>query len=263
MNNMQDNIINHDDWDAHWQELSKDIYFNTPAVKYRWRCINQLLQFDNADLNKINLIDFGCGSGNLLKYIAELHPTIHVKGTDNSLVGLQNAKKSIPHGEFFQADLLSQPLDFMEHAAWATHAICSEVLEHLDDPVLFLKNAGQFLRPQASLCISVPGGPMSQFDHHVGHRKHYTGKILEKELKQAGYKIEKIACAGFPFYNLYRLAFILRGKRVFTDVKHHENDNLLIKTLMKTFSFLFKFNRFHSSHGWIILAKASWQGNSS
>ena len=247
-----------DNWDDHWQELSKDIYFNTPGVKYRWEGIKKLLNLDSLS-PKINLIDFGCGTGKLIEYFLNQYNGISVKGTDNSNVGLEIAKRKLPQVDFFQADLCSKQAEFNQsYLNWATHATCSEVLEHLDDPVLFLKNAGKFLRKGAKLVISVPGGPMSTFDHQVGHRKHYTRKILEAELIQAGYKVDKIACSGFPFHNLYRLAFILRGEAIHKDAKHQEEGHgRFVSAVMNCFYFLFKFNLFNSSFGWVILAKAS------
>lgn len=257
---MSDNTPKVDNWNEHWQELSKDIYFTTPAVRYRWKCINQLLHLDISSLPSVNLMDIGCGTGELLKYFLNIYNGIHVKGVDNSMVGLEIAKIKMPQADFFQADLSSRQSELTSpHDGWATHAICSEVLEHLDEPVVFLKNSSKFLRKGATLVISVPGGPMSSFDHHVGHRKHYTAKLLEDELRQAGYKVEKIICAGFPFHNLYRLAFILRGESILNDAKHQENSkNHFISAIMNCFHFLFKFNLFNSRFGWTVLAKASW-----
>lgn len=250
-----------DDWNTLWQELSNDIYFNTPAVKYRWYCIDKLMHLNDLSLSSVKLLDLGCGTGRLLNYFLNKYESVQLKGTDNSEVGLEIAKKRLPQAEFFHADLCAEisPSN-LPYTKWATHASCSEVLEHLDEPITFLKNASRFLRKDATLVISVPGGPMSSFDHHVGHRKHYTGKILRDELQEAGYKVEKIVCAGFPFHNLYRLAFILRGEAVLNDSKHLEGHNRFLGLVMKCFHLLFKFNLFNTAFGWTVLAKARWQG---
>ncbi|HSW70875.1 MAG TPA: class I SAM-dependent methyltransferase, partial [Gammaproteobacteria bacterium] len=195
---MQEPIALADNWDNHWQELSKDIYFNTPAVQYRWKCMEKLLDLNSSTGSSTHLMDFGCGTGGILEFFFKKYQGIQIKGTDNSTVGLDIAKAKMPLGDFFQADLCSENMALTpEQTGWATHATCSEVLEHLDEPVALLKNVSQFLRKGATLVISVPGGPMSEFDKHVGHRKHYTAKLLEAELNQAGYKVDKIACAGF------------------------------------------------------------------
>ncbi len=253
---------NVDNWDAHWQELSNDIYFNTPAVKYRWRCIEKLLNLSATSLPSVNLIDFGCGTGNLLQYFSSRYKGIHLKGTDNSATGLEIARQKLPQAEFFKADLCAaDAINAHSHDGWATHATCSEVLEHLDDPIEFLKNAGKFLSKGATLVISVPGGPMSSFDHRVGHRKHYTTQLLQAELQQAGYQVDKVVAAGFPFHNIYRLAFILRGESIMKDASRHEHGTSAWLTMIMTaFHYLFKFNCFNSRLGWTVLAKATWKG---
>ena len=260
---MLENSPKADNWDSHWQELSKDIYFNTPAVRYRWKCLERLIGLNHQTSSPAKLIDIGCGTGRLLKYFSNCYSNIQLKGTDNSFVGLEIAKQSLPQGIFFQADLCTQQYEpTAPHREWATHAICSEVLEHLDEPVIFLNNAGKFLQNNATLVVSVPGGPMSSFDHQVGHRKHYTAKMLENELTQAGYKVEKTACAGFPFHNLYRLAFILRGESILNDAKQQEQGNSsFVSFVMNCFDWLFKFNLLNTRFGWTVLAKASWQGD--
>lgn len=253
---------NADNWDAHWQELSNDIYFNTPAVKYRWQCIERLLNLNATSLPSVNLIDLGCGTGNLLQYFSTRYEGIHLKGTDNSATGLNIARQKLPQAEFFKADLCAtNGVNAQMHQEWATHATCSEVLEHLDDPIEFLKNAGKYMCQGASLVISVPGGPMSTFDHRVGHRKHYTTQLLKAELEQAGYQVDKVIAAGFPFHNLYRLAFILRGESIMKDASSLGDGNSTVLSLvMCAFHYLFKFNCFNAKLGWTVLAKATWKG---
>ena len=44
------------------------------------------------------------------------------------------------------------------YAGWATDAVCSEVLEHVDSPVLFLQAARPWLADGSRLIVTVPGG---------------------------------------------------------------------------------------------------------
>ncbi len=257
---MQNHTVKNDDWDNHWQELGDSVFFNTPAILYRWNCLKRLLELDTKNLNDVNLLDVGCGTGEVLEYFLQQYRIIHAKGTDYSAVGLKFAAKKIPQAQFFQADLCNKTLQIPnEHSKWATHATCSEVLEHLDDPITCLKNTGKLLKKGATLVISVPGGPRSKFDDYVGHKKHYTASILKHELEAAGYTVENIYSAGFPFHNLYKLAIIIKGRAIIADAKNHENkNNRLISLFMKCFHFLFKFNLFNSYFGWTVIAKAKW-----
>ena len=87
------------------------------------------------------------------------------------------------------------------------------MLEHVDDPGALLASARRWLAPAALLVVTVPGGPMSAFDRHVGHRRHYTTTDLQSLLETTGFEVLVCGGAGFPFFNLYRRAVIARGAR--------------------------------------------------
>ena len=56
--------------------------------------------------------------------------------------------------------------------------------------------------------VTVPGGPMSAFDRHIGHRRHFSPDDLRAVLLAAGFQVERTTGVGFPFFNLYRLVAI-------------------------------------------------------
>jgi len=95
----------------------------------------------------------------------------------------------------------------------ATHAIASEVLEHLDDPVTLLRNGMAYMAPGCRVIVTVPGGPISAFHRHIGHRRHYTPVLLRDLLTAAGFEVEVSTGIGFPFFNLYIGALVWREKR--------------------------------------------------
>ena len=67
--------------------------------------------------------------------------------------------------------------------------------------------------------VTVPGGPRSAFDRHIGHRRHFTPAALRSLLSGAGFDVERVTRAGFPFFNLYRLAVIARGRKLIEDLE--------------------------------------------
>jgi hypothetical protein len=146
-----------------------------------------------------------------------------------------------------------------EQCKWATHAICSEVIEHVDDPVRLLRSAREYLRPDCVLALTAPGGPMSEFDKHIGHRKHYRPKEIEHLFRKAEYTPEYVGRAGFPFFNLYRCLVILRGKRLIEDVsaqRNHPSGSRLARAVMAAFHALFRMNLLSCPWGWQMVAKA-------
>jgi hypothetical protein len=99
---------------------------------------------------------------------------------------------------------------------------------------------------------------MSAFDRHIGHRQHFSRERIRALLEQAGYAVERIYLAGFPFFNLYRLLVIARGKRLTQDVGTQSSGfpSSVAGFTMKLFRLLFRFNLRDSPFGWQIVAVA-------
>src|SRR5204863_2051083 len=79
-------------------------------------------------------------------------------------------------------------------------------------------NAAAYMAPACRLVITAPGGPMSAFDKHIGHRKHWSQREIRELLQESGYGADLVTGAGFPFFNLYRCVVILRGQKLVEDV---------------------------------------------
>ena len=99
----------------------------------------------------------------------------------------------------------------------ASHAVCSEVLEHVDNPSEVLRQGVRLLRPGGRLLVTVPGGSQSAYDRHIGHRDHFTPTMLASLAAAQSLDVVSVAGAGWPFFNAYRLAVIARGERLITD----------------------------------------------
>ena len=134
--------------------------------------------------------------------------------------------------------------------------MCSEVLEHLDDPGATLRNIRPYLAPGCKLIITVPAGPMSAFDKHIGHRQHFRRSRLEGLLRDAGFRDVAVRGAGFPFFNLYRLAVVARGEALVKDAAGEEGQGLPLtaRATIRMFSLLFKLNASKVDLGWQLVA---------
>jgi len=203
-----------DDWDRHWTDFAARATQN-PAQAMRRRIIDSLLEVGDGPAR---VLDIGCGQGDLLAEMHARHPRAELHGIDCSRHGVEAAREKVPHGTFAQRDLMASGDPPAERAAWATHAVCSEVLEHLDEPQALLTNARAYLARGCRLVVTVPGGPMSAFDWHIGHRRHFTVDALWQLLQASGFAVERVMGLGFPFFNLYRLVVISRGERLVGDV---------------------------------------------
>lgn len=201
------------------------------------------------------VLDIGSGTGDLARSIRDSFPRAEILGLELSAAGVDVARKKVPGAVFLQRDLLDAEEPEGRFRDWATHAVCAEVLEHVDDPGRVLTNAAPYLAPGCRLVVTVPGGPMSAFDRHIGHRRHYRPADLRGLLEEAGFQVEQATGAGFPFFNLYRLAVILRGRRLITDAEG-EGAGRAARFTMRMFESLFRLNLASSPWGWQTIALA-------
>jgi SAM-dependent methyltransferase len=208
-----------------------------------------------ADGRPERVLDIGAGTGDLALALHETFPDVEIAGIDVSEAGLGLARQKVRGAHFFVRDLLETKGPPAELRGWATHAVCSEVLEHVDDPARLLANAIPYLAPDCRLVVTVPGGPMSAFDRHIGHRRHYAPRELQALLARAGFEVEEATGAGFPFFNLYRLAVVLRGRRLIADAEA-EGAGPGSRLVMRVFTLLFRLNLRSSRWGWQTVASA-------
>ena len=242
------------EWEAHWTEYADSAEHN-PAQAYRRRLIRKLL---GASADGARIVDIGSGQGDLARELRADHPRAEILGLEVSQAGVDIARSKVPDATFVRRDLLDPSEPEAGWRAWATHGVCSEVLEHVDAPDALLQNALAYLAPGARLVVTVPGGPRSAFDIHIGHRKHYRRRELRVLLEAAGLTVESVMAAGFPFFNLYKLLVVARGRKVIDDVRTGETGggSRFAGAVMRAFQALFRLNLTSSPFGWQLVALA-------
>jgi SAM-dependent methyltransferase len=240
-----------DNWDQHWADFAVAAGIN-PAQRYRHELIIRLLKRGGSPRR---VLDIGSGTGDLAAVVRAELPAAEILGLELSKEGVDLARRKVPDASFEERDLMAPEPPSAKHRAWATHAVCSEVLEHLDEPEQLLRNAIPYLAPGGVLIVTVPSGPMSAFDRHIGHRRHFQPKDLRRLLDRAGYEVEYATGAGFPFFNLYRIVVILRGRRLVSDVSTGGTSRPA-RMAMAFFALLFRLNLDRSRWGWQTVASA-------
>ena len=247
-----------DDWNRHWGTFG-DAVSGNPATVYRSRLVLELLGPVDSDAV---VLEIGCGQGEFTLLLAETYPQADVRGIDNSAEGVvraaQMARTRGLSVSFAQRDLLQEVELTDVDRGRATLAVCSEVLEHVDRPDVLLRNATAYLAPGSRLIVTVPGGPRSAFDRHIGHRRHFTAKRLRRLLEESHFEDIRIHRAGFPFFDLYRLLVIARGKRLIADVEQSKSTlgEGTSGAALRFFNRVFRYNLDSSPFGWQLLAEA-------
>jgi ubiquinone/menaquinone biosynthesis C-methylase UbiE len=113
--------------------------------------------------------------------------------SDLSLTALQILKRTHGKGCYVAADVMFLPFK----SGVFSHAICSEVLEHLEDDRTALKELCRAMRPWGSLIVTFPHRRFyfANDDRFVNHFRRYELTEMEDRLKEAGLKpmyIEKV-----------------------------------------------------------------------
>ena len=248
--------VREDDWDSHWARYAASASHN-PAQQMRHQLVLAALRSVSWPTDR--LLDIGSGQGDFLVNAAQLGAARSYVGFELSEVGVRISQKKLPQAEFIEVDLYAPAPECAKFLGWASAAVCSEVLEHVDDPVEFLRVVRNYLADEAILILTVPGGPMSAFDRHIGHRRHYSSALVRQTLARAGFNRETVWLAGFPVFNLYRLLVILRGRRLIGDIQAGDGGRAasgVARVFMSAFRLLFKLNMRNCPMGWQVVAIA-------
>ncbi len=241
--------FNPDDWDSHWS-LNDSAASLNPAQEYRHSAVANILDQIECE----SLVDIGCGQGDFLQFFSLKNPDIKLRGVELSSVGAEITRQKAPNADIVQADILSDEFN-CKLLKVSDVGTCIEVLEHLDDPEFFLKKSFDLINPGGKLIVTVPSGPRTAFDKHIGHRKHYTPTTLTTLLKQSGYESVIVKRYGWPFFNLYRLMVLIRGRKLIVDVeKKSIADSNAAKLFAKIFTKAFKVNVSNKYFGWQLIA---------
>lgn len=254
--NARPDVARQDDWESHWARYDAGAARN-PAQRWRHRLLLQALAPAGSPA-PTRLLDVGSGQGDFAALARRAWPATDILGLELSQTGCRLAAAKVPDAAFHAVDLLAGAFPNPDRAGRATHAVCSEVLEHVDDPAALLRAAAAWMAPGCRLVVTVPGGPMSAFDRHIGHRRHFTPAGLAALLDTAGFAVDRADGAGFPFFNLYRLVVIARGRRLVADVASGGDAPVspLAGLVMDLFGRLFALNPSTGRLGWQITAVA-------
>lgn len=145
-----------------------------------------------------HVLNVGAGQGSFSVRLAERG--FQVTSADASPAAVDVLRRRV-QGEVVQADVTDLPFADASFDA----AVLGEVLEHVPDDVLALRETARTLRPGGLLAISVPADP-SRFgpsDRWAGHLRRYSREELRAACELGGFAVRRCVAWGFPFSALY------------------------------------------------------------
>jgi 2-polyprenyl-3-methyl-5-hydroxy-6-metoxy-1,4-benzoquinol methylase len=203
-----------------------------------------LQNFKKYIKNSSNIIEIGAGTGNVSRYLQK-------NGYENISVGemhLNGLKYAQSYGikKCYQFNLLDSPFEN------EFDIVCMfDVLEHISDDGLALKNVHKMLNTNGKIILTVPSHMWlwNRDDTIAGHKIRYTKKELVKRLQENGFEV---LSARYFFITIIPLLILRKvfNKDDGSNVKDEEHNNdismnpLLSKILLLISRVENKLNRF-------------------
>ena len=129
-------------------------YHLFPGGRKRLRLIMGLCErLSGLPIRRINVLDVGCGNGSISFPVASLGHRLLGIDTSQESIEYANKRNTFTNAHFMVHDLINQPLSERFDLV-----ICSEVLEHLQNPGPLVRSMAGVLKPGGLLVITVPNG---------------------------------------------------------------------------------------------------------
>lgn len=146
-------------------------------------------------------LDVGCSSGYMLKDVLAHFPNVQAMGADYFPAGLFQCHQRLPDVPLFQMDLTccQFPNDLFDAIS------CLNVLEHLQEDDLAIRQLYRIVKPGGIIVITVPTMPglYDMHDEAYGHLRRYDLNDLKKKISAAGFKIVRANYFGVFLYPVF------------------------------------------------------------
>jgi 2-polyprenyl-3-methyl-5-hydroxy-6-metoxy-1,4-benzoquinol methylase len=118
-----------------------------------------------APLEPRSVVDVGCGTGHLLRFVVErmCGTPQRIVGIDHSDAGLRRARELLPSATWRVEDIYDLSLDGERFDL----VLCTEVLEHLHDPEEVVRVLRSLCATGGRVAITVPDGARDSWEGHV------------------------------------------------------------------------------------------------
>lgn len=135
------------------------------------------------------LLDIGCGNGAFLQAYGAANPGWRMTGLEldaRNKVRVESIPR-VTHLHVGSIESLDQKFDLI---------VMIHALEHIPNPIVFLRSLAERLNAGGRLLIQVPDLSTSPFDLLIAdHCSHFSAEALERVARSAGYKVGQIDAA--------------------------------------------------------------------
>ena len=202
--------------DMGFSQESFDRLYNLEWSHFWFRARNHLILWaikKYFDIPK-RFLEIGCGTGFVLKGIYDAFPKTMVTGSDISENGLKYAAKRLGDVEMVQFDATAIPYESEFDVIG-----CFDVLEHIKEDNLVLKQINKALVEGGELIITVPQHKFlwSQADERACHQRRYSVGELKNKLILADFEVIRSTSFVTLLFPLMVLARLRKRKKTVSD----------------------------------------------
>lgn len=140
------------------------------------------------------VLEIGAGIGNLSHFLAARRKSYTASDIDEEhMARLQVRFAHRPNMSLIRCDL-SSPDDFAPVEACADTVICLNVLEHIENDAVGLRNIASALLPGGTAIVLVPQDQAvyGTLDEVLGHFRRYSEAELRKKMETAGFQVDRV-----------------------------------------------------------------------
>jgi SAM-dependent methyltransferase len=220
---------------AHYPEDAFEKIYEIEDSHFWFQTRNQCIEYLVNQFGEIHkphtFLEIGCGTGSVLKHLKN-NTNLTLSGAEIYLTALRYARKRLPNVNFFQANVLNLPFE----AAY-DYVAMFDVLEHIEEDILAMKNVNKTLLPGGIFFISVPQYSFmwSAADDEALHKRRYSKQELREKLETSGFKILYCGSYMFTLFPVMYLSRMLGKKRAgnYTELAISPVLNQLFKIISK------------------------------
>lgn len=201
-----------------------------PINIYSRENVTKFLELNN---NK-TILEIGCSSGWLIDNLKKKFKKINYVGVDVVKQPIEKLAKKYPNIPFLIFDITKNPLKKIKF----DNIIMLNVLEHIRNDDLALKNSKELLKKNGKIFIEVPANQFlyDNYDKQLMHFRRYEMSNLLMKLEKNGYEVLKKNHLGFfcffPFFFVKLFNKIFNKKNEVVKKQINLSNNFLLKLLI-------------------------------
>jgi len=178
--------------------LRRDIYLDDGArildALAQTPCFNRWMAATVEPWAGTRVLEIGAGIGNLSQYLAPRKKRYIASDIDaEHLARLRVRFQNRPNMELVRCDL-ALPEDFAALEGQSDTVICLNVLEHIADDAVGMRNIASALEPGGRAIVLVPQDQRiyGTLDKVLGHYRRYAEPELRARMEEAGLEVERV-----------------------------------------------------------------------